>query len=177
MKKMMLTLAACLLLATAPAMAADQFPDLVLKGQISPEHRAYLAAPEGEFSVADIRADFLLVEVFSMYCPICQREAPAVNRMFVEATASDKGERIRFIGIGVGNTPFEVEFYRKKYGVEFPIFEDPDYVVHKALGEIGTPAYYLVDLREGQREILFFHEGEIPDKDVFLKTVLDKTGR
>jgi hypothetical protein len=31
MKKMLLTLAACLLLAAAPAMAVDQFPDLALK--------------------------------------------------------------------------------------------------------------------------------------------------
>ncbi|WFS63280.1 TlpA disulfide reductase family protein [Pseudodesulfovibrio thermohalotolerans] len=176
MKKHIFTLAACLILTAAlvpAASAADLFPDLALQGKISPEHREYLGAPEGDIKISDIGADFAFVEVLSMYCPICQHDAPGVNDMFARTQASDKADRVRFVGIAAGNTPFEVAFYRKKFDVQFPLFEDPEYVAHKALNNVGTPAYYLVDLRDGKRTILIFHEGEIKDKGAFLKTVLD----
>jgi peroxiredoxin len=177
MKRYTLTLAACLfaaVLATAAnAMAMDVFPDVALEGKISPEQRQYLGVPEGKIHISDINADFVFVEVFSMYCPICQHDAPGVNDMFARTLASDQADKIRFVGIGAGNTPFEVAFYRKKFDVQFPLFEDPDYTAHKAVGNVGTPAYYLVDLRDRRRAVLVFHEGEIKDKDAFLKNMLD----
>lgn len=168
MKRIILALAACLFLAAA-AQAGDIFPDIDLQGKISPEQRTYLDVPEGPIKLSDIGADFVLVEVFSMYCPICQHDAPGVNEMFNQVLASDKASRIRFVGVGAGNTPFEVAFYRKKFTVQFPLFEDPNYVAHKAVGNVGTPAYYLIDLRDRKRETLLFHEGEIKDKAAFLQ--------
>lgn len=171
-----LTLAACLFLATG-APAADLFPDVALEGKISPEQRQYLGVPEGDIRLSDIGADFVFVEVFSMYCPICQHDAPGVNEMFAEVQASDKADRVRFVGIAAGNTPFEVAFYRKKFDVRFPLFEDPDYTAHKAVGNVGTPAYYLIDMRDRGRTILSFHEGGIEDKDAFLKNTLELMGK
>lgn len=175
MKRIILAFIACLLLA-APALAAITFPDLELQGEISAEERAYLGVGEGAFTVSDIDADFLLVEVLSMYCPICQREAPDVNALYERIVARDKAERIRFIGIAAGNTPFEVKFYKKKYELPFPLFEDPNYTAHKALDEVGTPAYYLVDMREGRMSVIYYHEGEMPDKDGFFNNLMELAG-
>ncbi|WP_338669628.1 TlpA disulfide reductase family protein [Pseudodesulfovibrio methanolicus] len=182
MKRHLLTLAAFLLavvaaLPSATATASDVFPDVALQGKISPEQRQYLGVPDGDIRLSDINADFVFVEVFSMYCPICQHDAPGVNDMFARVLASAEADKIRFVGIAAGNTPFEVAFYRKKFGVQFPLFEDPDYTAHKAVGNVGTPAYYLVDLRDRRRAILVFHEGEIKDKDAFLKNVLGLVGK
>ena len=180
MKRRILTpaliLALCLF-AAASAPAGDIFPDVALEGAISPEQRQYLGVPEGEIHISDINADFVFVEVFSMYCPICQHAAPGVNDMFARVLASDQADKIRFVGIAAGNTPFEVAFYRKKFGVQFPLFEDPDYTAHKAVNNVGTPAYYLVDLRDRRLDTLVFHEGEIKDKEAFLKNLLDLAGR
>lgn len=176
MKTFLLTLAACLLLATG-ALASDIFPDVALEGKISPEQRQYLGVPDGGIHLSDIDADFVFVEVFSMYCPICQHDAPGVNGMFTGALASDKADKVRFVGIAAGNTPFEVAFFRKKFDIRFPLFEDPDYTAHKALGNVGTPAYYLIDLRDRRRTILVFHEGGIKDKDAFLKNMLELMGK
>lgn len=172
MKRRIALSAACLLLLATSAMALDVFPDVPLEGRISPEQRAYLGVPEGDFKISNINADFLFVEVFSMYCPICQHDAPGVNDMFSRLLASDKAGALRFLGIGAGNTPFEIAFYQKKFGVEFPLFEDPDYEAHKAVGGVGTPAYYLVDMREGKRSILLFQEGGIKDKEAFFDDLL-----
>jgi protein-disulfide isomerase len=46
----------------------------------NPAEKTYLGLTKsGEFSVRDIDADVVIIEVFSMYCPICQGEAPKVN--------------------------------------------------------------------------------------------------
>lgn len=172
MKRHILISAACLLLLATSAMAHEVFPDVRLEGKISPEQREYLGVPEGDIKLSDINADFLFIDVFSMYCPICQRDAPGMNDMFSWALASEKAGALRFLGIGAGNTPFEIAFFRKKFGVQFPLFEDPDYTAHKAVGRVGTPAYYLVDMREGKRDVVAFHEGEIKDKEAFLKDLL-----
>lgn len=171
MKKIILACAICLMMAVS-VQAADVFPDLDLVGPMTDAHRTYLGVSNDTPKVSDIQSDYLFVEGYSMYCPICQRDAPEVNEMYETVKEMGLSDRLKFIGIGTGNTPFEVAFYRKKYGVEFPLFEDPEFIAHKALGGIGTPAFYLVDLKDGKREILFFQEGEIKDKEVLLNTIL-----
>jgi len=170
MKKLIMTMTILALLAAVPAAALDVFPDLELDGGLTPEQAARLGIEAAPVKVSDIPGDYLFVEVFSLYCPICQRDAPAVNDMERELMDGDPGGRIRFIGIGAGNTPFEVSFYAKKYQVDFPLFHDEDFVAHKALENVGTPAFYLVDLRAG-RKILFFHEGEVDDPGAMVETV------
>lgn len=172
MKKRIMIMAVWALLAAFPALAADVFPDLELTGEPTPEQLAYLGIEAAPVAVSAIPADYLLVEVFSMYCPICQRDAPNTNELYRAVTEADAAGRIRFIGLGAGNTPFEVRFYAKKYAVPFPLFHDEDFTGHKALNNVGTPAYYLVDLANG-REIKLFHVGAIGDVQAMVKAVLD----
>lgn len=176
MKRLIMILTLFILLSATPVLAAEVFPDLELKGQLSSEQAAYLGATDGPLKVSDINADFLLVEVFSMYCPICQRDAPEVNDMERKIMEADPEGSIKLIGIGAGNTPFEVDFYAKKFQVGFPLFHDADFIAHQALNNVGTPAFYLVDLNN-ERKILVFHEGEIDDADALLKIVLDAAGK
>ena len=156
----------------APAWGGATFPDMPLTGTLTPEQSAYLSPTGGELRPSTIAADYLLVEVFSMYCPICQRDAPMINDLYERLQGSELGRRIRLIGIGAGNTTFEVDFFRKKFSVPFPLFEDTRYEYHKALGEVGTPAFYLVDRARGLA-VLFFHEGGIKSLDEFIAR-LDK---
>lgn len=168
---MLRLLSACflsLLLISAPAWGGGTFPDLPLAGTLTSEQIEYLSQSGSELKPSTIGADFLFVEVFSMYCPICQRDAPHVNELYEKVAASELGKRIKFIGIGAGNTPFEVDFYRKKFEVAFPLFEDTQYVYHKALGEVGTPAFYLVAPKKGMA-VLYYHEGAIENVDALIQ--------
>jgi len=156
-----------LLLSAFPAAAADGppiagqlLPDIRLPAPEDPAQRTYLGVSAGgTFAVPEIRADVLVIEIFNMYCPHCQREAPNVNAFFrkIQKTPSLR-ERVRVIGIGAGNSTFEVAHFRKVYQVPFPLFPDPDYQIHKALGEVRTPYFIGVRIRKNGAARVFYSQ-------------------
>lgn len=130
----------------APAVG-EQLVEIRLTTPESSDWRAYLGLPSesGEgFAPSQITAKLLVIEIFSMYCPYCQREAPAVNRLYQAIQAAETlRDQVKMIGIGVGNSAFEVDLFRKHYQIEFPLFPDEAFVVHKALGDVRTPFFII----------------------------------
>ncbi len=166
--------------AAALPKAGDTLPDLVVKAQPLPVETAYLGLPAGatSFRLSQVKADFLLVEIYSMYCPRCQAEAPAVNRLFERLKAAPEGQKIKFLGIAAGNSDFEVNFFRKKYQTSLPLFQDADYTLHKGFGAVGTPSYFVLKPAPGGRgfSVVFSQEGQFEDADAFHDKVLRAAG-
>lgn len=142
-----------------------------------PEAREYLGITKtGNFKVSDIRAEVLIVEIFSMYCPHCQADAPIVNELYklIHNNPALK-HRIRIVGIGAGNTPFEVEVFRKKYDVRFPLFPDEGLRMQGIFSEpIRTPTFVTLK-RQGDKgfAIRDTHVGESKEAASFLKKIVD----
>lgn len=173
MRRIIIAMVALFVLASSAM--ANEFPNLDLSGEMSADQKSYLGVNTDSFKISDIKADYLFIEAYSMYCPVCQRDAPKLNEVYKAVSLMDPNGTIKFVGLGLGNTPFEVEFYRKKYTVEFPLFMDEDYVIHKALGEVPTPTFYIVKMGE-TLEVLYHREGEAKDKDVLLEAIMKHTG-
>lgn len=160
------------------AQAADPpaVGDLLVSMRLNPpagsDKRTYLGIETaGAFDPAEIAGRLLVIEIFSMYCPHCQREAPAVNRLYqsIEASASLRGQ-VKMIGIGVGNSAYEVDFFRKHYQIAFPLFADPDFVIHQALGEVRTPFFIIADLGSPAKgTILWTGAGNLEPLESFMK--------
>ncbi|MCP4579024.1 MAG: TlpA family protein disulfide reductase [Deltaproteobacteria bacterium] len=149
-------------------------PAIMLTVPEKAAERAYLGlSDEKIFSLSDIKAKVLIVEIFSMYCPYCQAEAPVVNRLYrkIEANPLLKND-IRVIGIGVGNSSFEVNVFRKKYAIPFPLFADPDYKVHDEFGNVRTP-YFIGIKREnrGIERVFLVQPGGLENVDEFLDRI------
>ncbi|MFO7914030.1 MAG: TlpA disulfide reductase family protein [Desulfotignum sp.] len=130
------------------------------------------------FTLGQISGQVVIVEVFSMYCPICQREAANVNALFDLIRQDPRlSERVKLLGIGAGNSAFEVTFFKKKYDIEFPLFPDEDFRLHKQIGEVNTPHFFGLRLMENEKTDLFFsRSGEIEDVKKFLQTLLKESG-
>ncbi|MBU1611535.1 MAG: TlpA family protein disulfide reductase [Proteobacteria bacterium] len=136
------------------------FPDFSLQGELTQEHRQYLGVDSPLVRLSEVQAEYLFIEVYSLYCAPCQREAPTVNEMYETTIRTGLGSTVKFLGIAAGNTPYEVEVFREQFQVEFPLFSDEDYVVHEAIGNMGTPYFVLVRVGGTDNlEVLYAHEG------------------
>jgi thiol-disulfide isomerase/thioredoxin len=182
MRTLITTLAVVLALCLAlPAQtraeeAAGAIPDFELMGDIAPESWAYLGITETDApTLADVEADYVIVEVFNMYCPHCQREAPAVNELYADLLDSELTDRVKLIGVGAGNSQYEVDFFRDKYEVPFPIFTDKDYLVYDLFANPGTPSFYLLKLSgDGPHDALLTNIGPFEEPETFLAKVAER---
>ena len=158
----------------------DLLPRFEIPAPQSPSDARYLGIETKEpFWITDLDAPIVIIEIFSMYCPFCQREAPRINELYnkVETNAQLKG-KIKIIGIGAGNSPFEVNFFRKKFNIPFPMFPDNDFAIHKRLGEVRTPYFIVVSNLPGQcPKVIYSKLGRIKDLDQFLAKITKAVGR
>ena len=156
----------------------DQLVPIPLTIPVDAGHRAYLgiesidadSSGRAALDATTIQGRLLIIEVFSMYCPHCQREAPAVNRLYeaIEASQDLRG-KVKMIGIGVGNSEFEVNHFRNHYQIEFPLFPDEAFKIHKDLGEVRTPFFIIVALDPDKRgRILWTGAGKMEPQEAFV---------
>ena len=139
--------------------------DFLLPAPDTAYHRQYLGLSTDKFfSLGQIRARVVIIEIFSMYCPVCQREAENINALF-RLIQSDPGlkDKVKLIGIGAGNSAFEVDFFREKYSIEFPLFSDSDFSIHKKIGEVRTPHFFCLSLK-GNKDFSVFYSGSEASK-------------
>jgi thiol-disulfide isomerase/thioredoxin len=146
----------------------------------NPVDLQYLGLPSGGkfFKVNQVKAKVVILQIYSMYCPYCQAEAPNVNRLYaaIENSPALK-DKIKIIGIGAGNTQFEVGTYKKKYTVALPLVPDADFKIHKIMGEVRTPYFIAVKLGDGDKtEVIYSRLGALGDIDVFLKLLVNLSG-
>ncbi|ROR03284.1 peroxiredoxin family protein [Desulfosoma caldarium] len=151
------------------------FPSIALEAPKDPAMRDYLGLGEAQtFTVDQVDADLVVVEIFSMYCPYCQREAPVVNAFYELAQKKNRpGKTVKILGIGAGNTAFEVDVFAKKYKVPFPLIADGDYSVHKTLGQVRTP-YFIAVRRgpDGKRSVVYSQAGSIGSPEDFYRRLM-----
>jgi len=178
--------AICLLLAThaglaftnAPAIG-ESLPPFELPIPQDARAQSYLGlSGPGQFTIAQIEAKVVIIQIFSMYCPICQKEAFRVNKLYrTIQKRNDLKDKIRIIGIGTGNTAFEVGFFQKKYEVPFPLFSDENLSIHQILGEVRTPYFIGVKInRDDSNKVFYSRLGQFKDVNSFLKRIVELSG-
>src|SRR4030043_748467 len=157
----------------------DALPVINLPVPKNPDERNYLGlSGSGSFKIPQIKTKVVIIEIYSMYCPYCQKDAPGVNELYrlIENNADIKN-KIKLIGIGAGNSSYEVEVFKKTYQVPFPLFPDKDFVIHKACGEVRTPYYMVVKMNEdGTHQIVHSQLGDYPGAENFLELILNVSG-
>jgi peroxiredoxin len=174
-----LMLVPCLAFGGSPPAEGGVLPDIAIPMPQSATDRGYLGLQgEAPFKIPQVKAQVVIIEIFSMYCPFCQAEAPEMNRMYamIEENPNLK-EKIKVIGIGAGNSAFEVSVFKKKYNVPFPLIADEDFTFHKCFGEVRTPYFLGVRINsDGTHKVFYSKAGEFKGAEQFLKLMLEKSG-
>jgi thiol-disulfide isomerase/thioredoxin len=126
-----------------------------------------------EFKPADIAADVLVIEFFNIHCMSCQRQAPVMNEVFDRVNAHEAlRNRVRFFGIGVGNTQMEADMFMRRYSVAFPLFADPGFENYDAIGEPGATPLTIIVRKNGQDiRIVSAHVGLERRADFFMAKI------
>lgn len=155
-------------------------PDLTLPVPADAGQREYLGLQPGvgdTFQLDQIDADILVIELFSMYCPYCQQEAPLVNELHkLMQNRSSNDLKIKLIGLGAGNSEFEVDHFKKTYDVQFPLFPDKDLSMYNALAGKGTPGFIGCYKVDGQRfSIVLRQSGGFDTAEQFLTLLINQS--
>jgi peroxiredoxin len=161
--------------ASFPPPVGGPLPDITLPAPSNSTDKNYLGLSGfGSFKIPQIRAKVVLIEIFNMYCPYCQREAPNINELYAKINQNPAlKDAIKIIGIGAGNTPFEVGIFSKKYNVPFPLFADEKFVIHGLVGEVRTPYFIGVKMNpDGTNRVIYSKLGAIGGVDDFLSTLI-----
>jgi peroxiredoxin len=165
--------------AAAPPAVGGQLPDFELPAPKGSADKRYLGVSgtflSGPFSIPQIKAEVVILQIFSMYCPYCQKDAPYVNNLYnrIENDPALKG-KIKLLGIGAGNSDYEVSLFKEKYQIPFPLFPDGDFKIHKLLGEVRTPYFIGVKINPGgSHRVIFSKLGAIEgSEEKFLQEMI-----
>lgn len=128
----------------SPPSRGGLFPDAVLTPPAETNDREYLGIAPGatSFSLSQMKAEVVIVEVLDMYCPYCQKAAPQAKAIFSRIHDLGLADRVKFVAIALGNSQFEADTFRDRFGTSFPIIPDPDGAVRDTLGRVPKPSFY-----------------------------------
>jgi len=89
----------------------------------------------------------------------------------------DLKERMKIVGVGAGNSEFEVQQFREKYRIPFPLVPDKYNKVAQALKVSSTPTFVGVRVQAGGGAKEFYSQtgplGKVPE---FLEKMVSLSG-
>ena len=189
MKKILMSLVSALLLfsifgdinlaANLPPVKGGVLPRMRLPIPKDPGEKSYLGlSGSGFFRIPQIKAKVVIIEIFSMYCPQCQKIAPGIEELYrIIESAPDLKDKIKLIGIGAGNSRYEVEVFKKTYHTPFPLFPDNDFTIHKALGDVRTPYFIAIKInKDGTYEVIHSELDSFKEAQAFLESIITASG-
>ena len=153
-KTTLLALVGCLVIMAALGSGSSADPlslktrvgNLTFSGPVSEADQQYLGLSQGgNFTLQDIQAPYVLIEIMRTTCPHCMEQAPAMNRLYRLVTNSDLGGKVRFIGVGESDRAPALQQFKADFKVPFPLVPDPDWDIGTLFNIQGTPTTVLLD--------------------------------
>jgi len=96
----------------------------------------------GKFKITQIKSPVIIIEVLCTDCPNCRIAASWVNEVYEEIQARpDLKEKIKIIGIMQNNSIDEVDSFRARFKVPFPLFPDQNSTITDKLGVEDLPTF------------------------------------
>lgn len=139
----------------------ESFPHHTFEDELSRNERLYLGlSQKTNFSLSDMQGTLFIFEIFSTYCFSCPENVPVLNNVYksIEEKPELK-DKVKVIGIAIGNCRNEVQDFKKKYKAIYPILTDYDFIMHKALGNPRVPFTIIVKKEAKGNTVVDVHQG------------------
>jgi peroxiredoxin len=124
-----------------------KLPTFRLSSPASADALHYLGLTKAEsFALSQVPSKFILVEILSVFCQYCQKQTPAMNRIY-QYTQEDPtlAKHIKMIGIVAIGDQKAVEAFKTAYRVKFPLIPDPKMEIFGKLQSPPIPLLLLVN--------------------------------
>ena len=159
-----------------PISSGMLLPQFTLAGPITADAQRYLGLKNPEpFSLSQISSRLIFVELFSVLCRDCQREAPNINKLYNYIQKDPELEKgVKLIGIGMRSDNKKIQVYKTSFNVKFPLFPDPDNTIFDKLGDPKVPFFMVIN---NAGKVLMTHFGPIKDLDEFFSQIKKIYGR
>ena len=167
------------LAANLPPVKGSVLPPIKLPVPEDPDEKEYLGLPGGIFfRIPQIKARVVIIEIFSLYCPKCQKIAPGIDKLYYLIESNpDLRNKIKLIGIGAGDSRYEVDVFKKTFNTPFPLFPDNDFTIHKALGDVRSPYFIVIKInKDGTHEVVHSELDSFEEAQTFLELIVTTSG-
>jgi peroxiredoxin len=119
-------------------------PAPVGRGSQAPEFALTRLGDGEQVSLSDFHGRVILINFWATWCKTCEEEMPAMERLYREL----RDEGFELLAISVDEGKEEVDRFRTRLGLSFPILLDPDKQAARAYQTFRFPESLLVD-RDG----------------------------
>ncbi len=102
-------------------------------------------SPVRTLDLASFSGRVVLVNFWATWCEPCEREMPAMNRLY-QALPRDQFE---LLAVAIDDDEELVRAFQERYQLSFPILLDPDQSIYRGYQTMGVPESLLID-REGR---------------------------
>ncbi|MBW1829567.1 MAG: TlpA family protein disulfide reductase [Deltaproteobacteria bacterium] len=143
-------------------------PQITLDAPASKKDKEYLSLKTGEpFSLSQIPAKLIVLEIFSVYCPHCRMQAPKLNKVYkLIQLDMELSPDIKMIGIAALDDQNKTDKWKTTLHVPFPLFADLNADIWGKFGKPGVP-YTLLISNSGK--VLSTNSGVTEDTDDFFR--------
>lgn len=137
-----------------------------------------LAQDKNILTLNEINAPVLVVEIFSVSCPHCQHAAKNFESLYELIQKRWLSEKIKILGIAMNSLNFEVEVFKQKNGIQFPLVADPKNCAFRIVGSKFAYPHVLVLRRDdsGKFITVYSKSKETREGKDMLETILSVTG-
>ncbi len=141
-------------------------------GNVGEEAPRYAApALNGDsVSLAGLRGNVVLLNVWATWCIPCRKELPELQKLHEQYAA--RGLRVVGVSVDDGGADRAVDQFVREFGLTYTILRDPAENVSHAFAIPGVPASFLID-RNGK--IVWRHPGPFTTTDTALQNALKST--
>jgi thiol-disulfide isomerase/thioredoxin len=123
----------------------SRVPAPVGRGGSAPDFDLPLLSGNERFVLSEKRGRVVLVNFWATWCKPCEEEMPSMERLYRELAPAG----FEMVAVSVDQDPADVEKFRERVGVTFPIALDPSQEVSALYQTQGFPESLLVD-QEGR---------------------------
>ena len=142
--------AAVVVLAIVAILQVDAGPLPLVRGASAPAFELrVLGAAEGSaearLALDDLRGRVVLVNFWATWCEPCEREMPAMERLYGMLPRDE----FEMVAVAIDDEEALVQGFQDEYALSFPIVLDLDQAVYQSYQTMGVPESLLID-RDGR---------------------------